>query len=248
MPDRRVQKSLGIDACQGGWAVFILHPGGRYEFERHAIIGEIVSRHAGAASMLIDIPIGLAESAADRRPDAALRTRLKGKASSVFETPCRQAVYAATRPEARAANTLVLGKSLSAQSLCFSHKIREVDEFLSHHPHYVDRLRESHPEYAFALLNGGRPILSRKVEPAGLAERLAVLRRHFPQAPQALEAVRQSGFPDSTLNDFLDAMVLAVMGLMGSARGFETIPENPPRDPQGLRMEIAYCRPEGCTP
>lgn len=242
---RNPNKSLGIDACQGGWVIFCLYSGGRYEFERRDTIDEIFPRHADAASILIDIPIGLAERATDHRPDGALRARLKGKASSVFETPCRQAVYAATPAEARAANKLILNKSLSAQSLGFSKKIREVDEFLLKNPSYVDRLRESHPEYAFALLSGGRPLLSRKVEPAGLEERLSVLQSHFPPARQALDAVRQRGFPESTLNDFLDAMVLAVMGYYGIARGFETIPANPPRDPKGLRMEIAFCRPEG---
>ena len=48
-----------------------------------------------ADCLLIDIPIGLPESLEDevKRPDQQLRVRLQGKQSSVFNTPCRQAVY-----------------------------------------------------------------------------------------------------------------------------------------------------------
>lgn len=243
-PSGSIHKTLGLDACQGEWAVCWVDSAGGFDFEKHKTIADLFPAHDDAAAILIDIPIGLAENPHDRRPDAELRARLKGKSSSVFETPCRQAVYASTRDSARELNLKTLNKSLSCQSIGFSKKIREVDEFLLTHPRYIDRLRESHPEYAFCLMNGGQPLLSRKIEPAGLNDRLAVLARHFPAARQCLSSLRARNIPDSTYHDFLDAMVLAVMGLMGARRGFETIPPVPLRDRRGLRMEIAYCRPE----
>jgi len=41
------------------------------------------------------------------------------------------------------------------------------------------------------------------------------------------------------INDFVDAMVLSVIGCTGMQKGLATIPEEP-QDCQGLPMEIVY--------
>ena len=107
--------------------------------------------------MLIDIPIGLPENTQQdaARPDKLLRKDLKGKASSVFSVPCRQAVEEQDRTKAKALNLSVLGRSLSEQSLGICASIRQVDHFLQRHPEWKNRLIESHPEYCFTLLNHG---------------------------------------------------------------------------------------------
>ena len=58
-------------------------------------------------------------------------------------------------------------------------KIREVDEFMSAHPEYKNRIDESHPELDFARLNGS-VLLTRKKEADGIEERLKVIKRYIP--------------------------------------------------------------------
>lgn len=116
----------------------------RYGFDDYCDISELMDKHHDADCFLIDIPVGLPENIQDEsaRPDRELRSRLKGKSSSVFNTPCRQAVYRQDKQDAKALNLQFLSKSLSEQSLGFSPKIREVDQFLFDNPQFIDRLRE----------------------------------------------------------------------------------------------------------
>ncbi|MDR3564559.1 MAG: DUF429 domain-containing protein [Negativicutes bacterium] len=241
-------QGIGIDSCKKtgkyqGWSVFWLDAYGGYGFGVYPSIKDIVAEYSDADSMLIDIPVGLPENEQDNaaRPDRELRSRLKGKASSVFNTPCRQAVYCRDKQEAKAVNVQFLRKSLSEQSLGFASKIKEVDLFLAENPQYVDRLRESHPEYVFALLNDGKPLTSKKTERTGVEERKMVLGRYFPQTEKALGEIMVQ-YPRRLLDDFIDAMVLAVSGLLGMKNGFDTIPKQPQRDRRGLPMEVVYGR------
>ncbi|BCZ45684.1 hypothetical protein psyc5s11_17510 [Clostridium gelidum] len=47
-----------------------------------------------ANSIIIDMIIVLLESMEDNRPESSARIYLKGKTSSIFNTQCRQVVYA----------------------------------------------------------------------------------------------------------------------------------------------------------
>ena len=241
-------KTVGIDSCKKtskyhGWTVFLLDAYGSYGFGIYNTIEDIVTEYHDADCMLIDIPIGLPENEQDEnaRPDRELRNRLKGKSSSVFNTPCRQAVYCQDKQEAKSVNLKFLHKSLSEQSLGFAIKIKEVDLFLSKNPQHIGQLRESHPEYAFAVLNDGKALQSRKTECAGLDERKLVLNRHFIHTEKVLSEI-MSQYPKLLIDDFVDAMVLAVIGLNGMKNGFETIPKEPVKDSRGIPMEIVYSR------
>ncbi|MDF2874107.1 MAG: hypothetical protein K0R22_790 [Sporomusa sp.] len=245
---RKICKCVGIDSCKKtgkhyGWAVFWIEDDGGYGFGVYPAIADIMAEHHDAACILIDIPIGLPETEAENRlrPDRELRGRLKGKSSSVFNTPCRQAVYSQDKLEAKAVNLTITNKSLSEQSLGFSQKIREVDEFLQLNSQYIGCLRESHPEYGFALLAGGRPLISRKTEDSGYTERREVLKQYFADTENALKEI-MSQYPKRLLDDFVDAMALAVVGVAGMQRGFATIPGQPAKDSRGLPMEIVYVR------
>lgn len=238
--------AVGIDSCKRigkyyGWAVFWINSEGSYGFQVYSAIQDIMADHCRADCVLIDIPVGLPETKQEdlARPDQELRSRLKGKTSSVFNTPCRQAVYCFDRQAAKAINQSIVQKSLSEQSLGFSAKIREVDLFLAAEPQYIGRIREAHPEYSFSILNGGIPQLSKKTERAGFEQRRQVLWRYFNRAPRALDEIMQQ-YPQAILDDFVDAMVLAVLGSIGLQNGFLTIPELPQKDSRGVPMEIVY--------
>jgi predicted RNase H-like nuclease len=241
-------KCVGIDSCKKtgkyyGWTAFWIHDGGSYGFRVYHTITDIMADHHAADCLLIDIPIGLPENEQENRarPDSELRSRLKGKTSSVFNTPCRQAVYCLEKQEAKSINLHFVNKSLSEQSLGFSSKIKEVDEFLWENPQYTGRIRESHPEFAFSILNGGKPLMSKKKESIGVAERRLLLSQHFTDAEKALNEI-MSQYPKFLVDDFVDAMVLAVIGCSGVENGFETIPEQPANDSRGLPMQIVYGR------
>lgn len=241
-------KCIGIDSCKKagkhyGWTAFWIAADNSYGFGIYPAISSIFADHQDAGCILIDIPIGLPETAQQNklRPDSELRGRLKGKSSSVFNTPCRQAVYCRDKQEAKAINLAISQKSLSEQSLGFSQKIREVDEFLRANPQYIGCIRESHPEYGFALLNGGKPLLSKKTEESGFAERREVLKGYFDSTENALGEI-MSKYPKRLLDDFVDAMVLAVMSVVGTQRGFATIPKQPAKDSKGLPMEVVFAR------
>lgn len=236
-------KCVGIDGCKKGWAAFWQNSCGSYGFDIYSDIAALMTEHDDAVCLLIDIPIGLPETQHGElaRPDQELRNRLQGKKSNVFNTPCRQAVYCQDKRDAKALNLKFLNKSLSEQSIGFARKIQEVDQFLFDNPKYIGRLRESHPEYGFAILNHGMPLISKKSETIGFEERKRIISQYFTQAEKAIDEIR-SQYPKQLLGDFVDAMVLAVLGHMGMQSGFETIPQRPQKDSRGLPMEIVYSK------
>ncbi len=100
-----------------------------FEVDKYDTIGDVCERYSGADYILIDIPVGLRNDNGQFRPDGMVRKKLGRKGASIFDVPCRQAVYADDKPHAKALNKEILGKSLSEQSLGFSKAIRQVDGF-----------------------------------------------------------------------------------------------------------------------
>lgn len=231
--------TVGIDGCKGKWiCVSIFNDG--FQIKKFAKIEDVCKEYKHADSILLDMPIGLPVNKEEevRRPDSSLRKVLRGKASSVFSVPCRQAVYAGDKVEMRQKNIVALGKSLSSQSIAIIPKIREVDEFLNTHMEWKNRLRESHPEVCFALLNHGQPIMERKVEQEGMRKRIEVLEDYYPKVREVVKEFLAMGYGQTSINDLLDALCLAIVGQIECRRGVQTIPENPTADTKGLDMQV----------
>jgi len=234
------KKSVGIDGTQGGWIAAILSNDVVTVEKLSPSVGEILSRHPDADSVLIDIPIGLPERKTDIRPDQELRNQLKGKASSVFNTPCRQAVYADDYEKANTINQERMRLGLSKQSHAICKGIREVDKFLQTHHEWRNRLAESHPEYGFAVLNNGNPVLEKKSSYFGAVARIGILRKHLNNIDDLIEKISHDPVLKNHLDDVLDAVCLAIIGDMGVRNGFCTIPKDPQKDQKGLLMQIVY--------
>ena len=230
--------SVGIDGCKGKWlATAISHRG--YEVSLFDTVGEVCAHFKDADSILIDMPIGLAEDTEDIRPDVDLRRHLKGKTSSVFNTPCRQAVYQTEYAEASNVNYEIMGTKLSQQSFAILPKIREIDHYLQTYPEWKNRLLESHPEYCFSLLNAGRPVLENKKTADGAAKRLTLLSKYYPQSQELLKAFKfQYPSLSSQTDDLLDALSLAIIGAIGLKEGFHSIPRIPSEDAKAIKMQI----------
>jgi len=237
--DSKWYKCVGIDGTRGGWMAACLD-GDSLAVKLFDTINELCAEYTDADCVLIDIPIGLPESKTDIRPDGDLRKRLKGKASSVFNTPCRQAVYEVDYQSAKDTNIEIMGKGLSQQSFAISNKIRETDKFLQCNPAWQNRLLESHPEYGFAVLNAGVPVLKNKKTKEGSIDRISILKRYVCNLDQFLDQISQVSGMRGRFDDVLDALCLSVIGNLGMKNGFKTVPDLPAVDSKGLKMQIVF--------
>lgn len=234
---------VGIDGCKGKWVAAVISEDG-FEVDKFNTIDEICRKYSDADTMIIDIPIGLPESLNDLRPDKIVRKQLGKKGSSIFDTPSRQAIYAESKEHARELNISALSRSLSEQSLAIGKAIRQVDEFLNRNPEWKNRLLESHPEYCFMKLNGNQPILEKKTEPDGQALRLEVLNKHYLQSEDVIQKFLRDVPYRKKIDDVIDALCLAVIGMISNDLGLKSVPEEPMEDPEGIKMQIVYSEAE----
>lgn len=232
-------KCIGIDGCKGKWIAVCIREDS-FEVEKFESIDEICHRYPDVDCMLIDIPIGLAESSKDIRPDGFVKKQLGKKGSSVFQVPCRQAVYTENKAAARAQNIAILGKSLSEQTLGITKAIRQVDEFLQSNPQWKNRLMESHPEFCFSKLNNGIPVYESKTTEEGQQKRLEILQRYYHPTKEVIKKFLSDVPSRKKVDDVIDALCLAITGKLIRENGPKTIPVEPMLDARGLLMQIVY--------
>ena len=226
---------LGIDGCRGGWI------GIRYSLEAldwsfSAVLEDLFSSPMPTQAF-IDMPIGLS-SQGPRQCDRAARQMLGRKfSSSVFPTPARLALNGKDYPEANALNRQQSGSGLSKQSYYLLPKIYEVDRWLRNRSHPAELLREAHPEVAFHAINGAS-LCHKKKTAEGFQERLKLLSDLDDRVPALAENILAATLRRNiAADDILDACCLAIMPLAGR---FQTLPENPEKDDEGLKMEICF--------
>jgi predicted RNase H-like nuclease len=230
-------KFVGVDGCKAGWcAAWVVDD--RWDVGVYPAFADLWAEHRDAASVLVDIPIGLADNA-ERKAEKLLRERLGPRRNSVFNTPGRAALHAGSKAVAKTINRKASGKSLSEQSLGIMKKIAEVDLFLSANKEAVEKVFESHPELAFAMA-GGAPMKYPKRDTPGVVERYDILTRFVPDVRGLLDRVRGT-HPASRVagDDVFDALILAVTGRQGEGR-LRSLPDPVERDAAGLPMAIWY--------
>ncbi|WP_165793680.1 DUF429 domain-containing protein [Hyphococcus luteus] len=246
-PDRTTRKRagasefvLGVDGCRAGWIVARLNLSGMSANGFIAMSFAEILNGAGAqaAMIMVDMPIGLADSGR-RACEGLARRRLKpGRTSSVFTPPRRPMLNFDAYEEANAWGKRQEAKGgLSKQAWMIAPKIREVDAAIT--PADQARLGEAHPEVAFARLNDGRPCAHAKRRQEGEEERLALLTRAgFSDAEDIYQALRKEhGAKAVKRDDVYDACALA---LTAKARleGKAVHLSDGARDARGLVMEI----------
>jgi predicted RNase H-like nuclease len=233
---------IGVDACKKGWFAVSLDYQDNWKIDIYETIGDVGKAFQKAAVIFIDIPIGLPD-VGRRLCDLQTRKILHRRASSVFPVPCRQALAAKIYSDAVRINQRVMGVGLSIQSWNICTKINEVDRWLRHKKPARQQIRESHPELCFWAMAGGQPMAYTKKKPQGFAERLAILKRIYPQTEAIVElALGRFRRKDLARDDILDSIALAVSARY-PAESIKTIPADPPRDKTGLPMEIVYALP-----
>lgn len=226
---------IGVDGCKSGWVAAIIEDG-LLHVKCFSSIDQIVEAYPVFDSFLIDMAIGLQESAGDVRPDHLARKRLANRSSTVFPQPARQAVYAEGEEMQKKANLAVLGKSLAKQSMALIPKIREVDEFLDQHREYKNVICESHPELCFAGLKG-EVLKSQKKEDNGFQERMDILSK-FLGKENTDSLYGKSKLQGCHRDDILDAVCLAVTAMLKAQGLCRTVPREPYKDARGLFMQM----------
>ncbi len=232
---------VGVDGCKAGWVAISLAPDFHGEVRVFPHFFALWEAFRQAASILVDIPIGLLDRGpGERRCDLEARKLLGWpRRSSVFRVPCRPAVYAATYDEAIRTNEELTGTRIFRATWNIVPKIRELDELLASVAGARQVVREVHPELCFWALQGGRPLgHSKKTAPGG-AERFRVLASLCPSAPDMLAAFEPFRRHRVARDDLLDALAAAVTAYYG-IEGLSVLPATPEADAHGLPMEMVF--------
>lgn len=222
----------GIDGCKAGWVAVVAN-GNDLGFARLAVaptLAELIAAQRIEFG-LVDMPIGLSSGPTPRDVEPSMRQHLKGKSSSVFNTPCRQALEGATHLAASAINAGVLGKRLSVQTFSLFPKLREVDATVLACGQSC--LREGHPEVSFSLM-AGSPVKSPKKLREGKAERVTLLEARGIPVLSLLQH-RPSRVGE---DDILDAAALLWSAVRFGNGTHELFPPSPLRDSAGLEMSV----------
>lgn len=232
---------IGVDGCKKGWFAVKLTDCFEWETRVFENIDALWADFHNAAVILIDIPIGLKEFGVEERGCDVEARRLLGnkRGSSVFSPPCRDAVYSSL-DKASQVNFEYTKKKLPRQTIGIISKIRKVDEFLDTEKAARSVIRETHPELCFWALAGCHSMVNRKREPNGILERERVLQSIFLLTKDVVDhASKAYRRKEVAKDDILDALAVAITAKMGFGR-FLTLPEKPPVDSKGLRMEMVY--------
>ena len=236
---------IGVDGCRAGWFCVGLGAGNSWSYRLAADTAALGTVVSAVDRVLIDIPIGLADSGPDgRRCDREARRLLgRGRAASVFSPPARPTLAASSYPAGLALNRQATGSGLSLQAWGITAKIRDIDELLRSRRPLRRVVREAHPELCFWALNRRQAMSNNKKTAAGRQERLAVLERFFPRCRVLFDqAAGEFLRREVALDDIIDAMVCAVTAKYANGN-YRTLPDRPPVDGQGLPMEIVYFMP-----
>jgi predicted RNase H-like nuclease len=204
---------VGIDGCKSGWIAVVLAPDGSVTAHHLPHIEAVTTAVPDAEVIAIDIPIGL-PVAGQREADLAAKSFLGPQRNTIFFTPVRSAVEAATHAEATAASVLETSKGISQQAFALAPKILQVERWL---PTAPCRVAEVHPEVSFRELIG-YPIASKKTW-AGMVER----RRALAGVGIDLEDIDALAARAAAVDDVLDAAVVAWTAgriAAGTARSF----------------------------
>jgi predicted RNase H-like nuclease len=220
----------GADGCRTGWVVCRRGADGTLSL---SVVKTLAEACEGLSILAVDMPIGLTDTPRPgRQCEGQARDLLPGKASSVFPTPCRPALACTTHAAANAVSRR-LGMGLNQQTFHLFPKLREVDGLLRTRPRLKRIVYEAHPELAFARMNGGKPVLSKKRKLDGYAERCRLLARHG----FACTVERLSG---AARDDILDAIAVCRTALLIAEGKATRLGPARARDSHGLPMNIWY--------
>lgn len=219
----------GIDRWRKGWIIAISDNSGL------RLVTAPTTTEAFAATELcavvtVDMPIAL-PAHGTRSAELDLRAALGAAGRSVFISPTRAAIEAPNQNAATELNRANGGPGISAQAWGLAGSIRELRSTLPAWKH-KDRWFETHPESAFATMNDGDPLASKKTA-RGVGQRLALLREVVPSIDRLLVLAPEK----VPVDDVLDAIAACWSAARVDA-GVERVVGEPGLDDQGFEQSI----------
>ena len=220
----------GADGCRSGWVICRRAADGTLDI---AVVKTLAEACEGLSILAVDMPIGFVDTPRPGRAcEREARALLPGKASSVFPTPCRPVLACTTHAEANALSR-TMGIGINQQTFHLFPKMREVDALMRGNRALHRVVYEAHPELAFARMNGGKPVLSKKRQSDGYAERRGLLAKHGLEP--GIE--RLSG---AARDDILDAIAVCRTAMLIAAGTATRLGPADERDRHGLPMNIWF--------
>ena len=208
---------LGVDGYPRGWVGVALADDGRTRLLTGRTVADLVAQVPDVRVVAVDIPIGLCDD--ERRAcDMAAKRLLGARSSTVFLTPVRAALTAATYAEANERSRALTGLGISRQAYALRARILEVDEWVRRAPVPV---YEVHPEVCFARM-AGRVLTSKKTTWLGAEQRRRALAEHGIELPADNETPG-----DVPVADVLDAAACAWTARRIEAGTAECFPDPP---------------------
>lgn len=230
-------KVAGVDGCPGGWLVVRVTTGPKLRFAGEPCVvktfNELIETTKDCAAVGVDIPIGLSEDQYWRDADLAARELLGARRNAVFAAPIRAVLGAESHPDACERSERITGKRISIQAYNILDKIEDANSAMK--PDLQKRIVEVHPEVCFLALNDSKPMAYKKKRVVGRIERLEALSRWFSDDLANIAAP-----PGAARDDFLDACAAAWTAARVAREEAERLPQEPPLNARGLRMEIVY--------
>lgn len=230
----------GADGCKAGWVVALWRgPRSNIEWRVAPDFNTVVDVVEGASVIAIDTAIGLLDAA---QPGGRVVDRLARhvlgpvRGRSVFSAPVRRVLAAKGYAEALAINRHSSPASIGLSAQCFNicHLIRQVDAWIT--PLRQERAVEVHPELCFFEANGGVPLLARKKSMDGQRQRRALLTSVGVRwDDDTMASIRKR---DAAPDDMLDAAIAAWTAWRHAHGQALRLPDDPPIDGRGLRMEM----------
>jgi predicted RNase H-like nuclease len=230
----------GVDGCKTGWLCVVKDSDtGLVTSAVYNNAQSLIQQEPKPSIIAVDIPIGLTETGPRLGDKEARKLLGPPRQSSVFPAPIRPALKAHTREQADAIRRTVEGLGVSAQSFGIYNKVLEFDEILSLQPLLQERIKEVHPEVCFWAWNDKQAMLYSKKSANGRTERHNLVVKHF--GAKIIEDTRAK-YPVKSVSH--DDIYDAFAALWTAERIFNgkagVIPNLPPHDTMGLRMEIWY--------
>lgn len=231
----------GVDGCPGGWLCVSLDTS--TNSPRGAIFhmaAELLAHDPLLDVMTIDMPIGLVNTGR-RRCDELARNLLGNRHVVVSNAPLRSALYAPSRLAASAITLAASEREVGIQEWSLYPKIINLDLAIT--PLHQRWCFEIHPELSFREWNSGNALQSEKDSAEGRQAREALIDAKWPDARAVVTAqfaqqqVNSKWYHPDDLNDSFAALWTAERIL---TRNAQRIPDGPPIDVRGLRMEMWY--------
>lgn len=90
------------------------------------------------------------------------------------------------------------------------------------------------------MLNSGEPLHENKKTYEGTRKRIELLRHYYDKTEEIIVYASSNQKLRNLMDDVVDALCLAVTGMIGLENGLKSIPEEPMIDAKGLLMQMVY--------